>query len=316
MKRIAPLLLLLPAFALGQEVFPTKSAPGATNPTCVADPTACFRYSDANAVRSDLLTRLRWRGAYSGVTAYYISDVVSNGGEVYVATADSTGSAPPSANWTLIASGATTGAVLQLGDGSGGHAGYAGTSCTNQFPRSLSTAGAATCASVAVADLSATGTPSGSTFLRGDGQWGTPAGYSGTVSKLAAAVNNSTTTPANAITISIGSTGAYGFMCVLNGLGTATGGIRYNVNGPTATNVSFETRRFTTTSAQTLLVLQAFSASAQTATCTSSCNTTNLTTTIHGSFTATATGTFALMITSSTAAQQVTLQPGSYCVVY
>jgi hypothetical protein len=45
---------------------------------------------------------------------------------------------------------ATSGTALQLANGSGGFSGYAGTSCTNQFPRSLSTAGAATCATVAL----------------------------------------------------------------------------------------------------------------------------------------------------------------------
>lgn len=45
---------------------------------------------------------------------------------------------------------ATSGSALLLGNGSGGFSSYAGASCTNQFPRSLSTAGAATCASVAL----------------------------------------------------------------------------------------------------------------------------------------------------------------------
>ena len=42
---------------------------------------------------------------------------------------------------------------LVLGNGASAPTAYAGTSCTNQFPRSLSAAGAATCASVANADL-------------------------------------------------------------------------------------------------------------------------------------------------------------------
>jgi hypothetical protein len=43
----------------------------------------------------------------------------------------------------------------------------------------LHASGSATCASVAVADLGATGTPSGTTYLRGDGTWSTPAGGGG-----------------------------------------------------------------------------------------------------------------------------------------
>lgn len=45
---------------------------------------------------------------------------------------------------------ATSGSTVLLGNGTGGFSSYAGTSCTNQFPRSLSTAGAATCASVSL----------------------------------------------------------------------------------------------------------------------------------------------------------------------
>ncbi|WP_316196866.1 hypothetical protein [Bradyrhizobium sp. SZCCHNS3053] len=48
---------------------------------------------------------------------------------------------------------ATSGSTVLLGNGTGGFSAYAGTSCTNQFPRSLSTAGAATCATVANTDL-------------------------------------------------------------------------------------------------------------------------------------------------------------------
>lgn len=56
---------------------------------------------------------------------------------------------------------------------------YAGTSCINQFPRSLNASGAATCNSIAIADHSATGTPSATTFYRGDNTWATPASGSG-----------------------------------------------------------------------------------------------------------------------------------------
>lgn len=102
----------------------------------------------------------------------------------------------------------TSGSAVLLGNGSGGFSNYAGTSCTNQFNRSLSTAGVATCAGVgvtdftanqgattsvlhgnaagqpswaqiAVADHSATGTPSATTFYRGDNTWNAPAGTPG-----------------------------------------------------------------------------------------------------------------------------------------
>ena len=63
---------------------------------------------------------------------------------------------------------------------------YTGATCTNQFIRALSASGAATCASVnlstdvtgllAVSSINATGTPSATTYLRGDGTWTTPPG--------------------------------------------------------------------------------------------------------------------------------------------
>ena len=66
---------------------------------------------------------------------------------------------------------------------------YTGASCTNQFIRALSATGAATCASVnlatdvtgllAVSSINATGTPSATTYLRGDGAWVTPPGGGG-----------------------------------------------------------------------------------------------------------------------------------------
>lgn len=57
---------------------------------------------------------------------------------------------------------ATSGSAMLLGNGAGGFSNFAGTSCTNQFPRSLSTAGAATCASVSLSS-DVTGTlPAGS----------------------------------------------------------------------------------------------------------------------------------------------------------
>lgn len=55
-------------------------------------------------------------------------------------------------------SGVATLTGLALGNGTSAFSAYAGTSCTNQFPRSLSAAGAATCASVAIgADVSGLG---------------------------------------------------------------------------------------------------------------------------------------------------------------
>jgi hypothetical protein len=48
--------------------------------------------------------------------------------------------------------------------------------CTNQFARSDTASGVWTCAGIGVADFTATGTPSATTFYRGDNTWSVPAG--------------------------------------------------------------------------------------------------------------------------------------------
>ena len=72
---------------------------------------------------------------------------------------------------------ATSGSTVLLGNGAGGTANFTGSSCaSNRYVTSTSTAGAHTCGQVTVSGLSATGTPSSTTYLRGDGTWSTPAG--------------------------------------------------------------------------------------------------------------------------------------------
>lgn len=61
--------------------------------------------------------------------------------------------------------------------GTGGSGtGVVAQTCTNQFARSVDSVGAWTCEDVVAADVGASGTPSATTFFRGDNVWATPSG--------------------------------------------------------------------------------------------------------------------------------------------
>src|SRR5574343_1201829 len=169
-----------------------------------------------------------------------------------------------------------------------------------QYATTIAASGNLTCAQVAYSQVS--GTPSVPTVLE----------------VKTTNVTNSTTTPATITGLSWSATNGteYGFRCTLLWQGTATSLTRLNISGPAVTHAAFSTRRFTTTSAQTLLVLQALSATAQTAACTTSCNATVLPVQIEGAILPSADGTIALQVASSTAGQTVTVFRGSHCEVF
>ena len=133
-------------------------------------------------------------------------------------------------------------------------------------------------------------------------------------------VTNSTTTPADitGLSWSVAANTEYGFHCVVTHQGTATGGPRFNLNGPASpTEVAVRYERATSATADTISTFTAFSAAAQTAAVTSGGTTTVLVSKIFGTIRNGANaGTAQFMLTSSTAGQTVTVYRGSFCVVY
>jgi hypothetical protein len=151
-----------------------------------------------------------------GLTSGLLKHTVAAGVSTPATAASGTDYGPPT-------SGNATGLVYST-TATGAHTTYGGTSCTNQFPRSLAATGAATCASlaladftpnlgttttvlhgnaagqptyagIAVADHTATGTPSATTYYRGDNTWSTPSGGAGvgTLTRLTATWASSAT---------------------------------------------------------------------------------------------------------------------------
>lgn len=117
-------------------------------------------------------------GGGSG-TVTSVSVVTANGVSGSVATATTTpaitltlGAITPS---SVASAGSVSGSNL-----SGTNTGDQTKTCTSQFVRTLAAGTSSTCASVAVADHSATGTPDSTTFLRGDNTWAAPPGGGGT----------------------------------------------------------------------------------------------------------------------------------------
>lgn len=119
----------------------------------------------------------------------------NTGDQTITLTGGVTGSGTGSFSTTVVTNANLTGPVTSVGNATTIGAGqvsdanlannYSGVgTCTNQFARALNDNAAPTCAGVAIADLTATGTPSATTYLRGDNTWATPAGGSGGPSPL------------------------------------------------------------------------------------------------------------------------------------
>ena len=123
---------------------------------------------------------------------------------------------------------------LALGNGTSAFSAYTGTSCTNQFPRSLSAAGAATCATVANTDLANSSmTIAGHSVALG----GTQTIACGDLSNGTALCSTSPGTGiATALGVNVGTAGAP----VINGgdLGTPSSGTVTNLTGTAAININ------------------------------------------------------------------------------
>lgn len=89
---------------------------------------------------------LLWRGAWSALTAYSAGDGVSRNGSSYVAISANTNSAPPSANWDVLAAASTNGEFIATTAKSGSWSNNAGNPA-NEYP--VDATSATTCTMVA-----------------------------------------------------------------------------------------------------------------------------------------------------------------------
>lgn len=228
---------------------------------------------------------------------------------------------------------------------------YAGTSCTNQFPRSLSSSGAATCASVDLsADTASTALPAtkGGTGLTTTTQggllyggatntaaWsdactsgqmfvsaGTGTPYCGGNAPIFTTLTdgNYTTTSASAGTITgLSRSHANGyirrFSCQIVASGTASGGPRLTVTASGVTTIAYQiTYDSAANPTTTALYLGANTSGQLTASCTSgSCDTGKHIFRVVGMALGSGIGTVAIAAANSTSGQTTTIYKGSGC---
>lgn len=151
----------------------SKGATGATGATGAAGPEG-----------------LIWEGPWLTATSYSVDDAVSNGGSSYICieahTSGTFATDLAASKWELLAQKGDTGAT--------GDTGPAGPGISDGDKGDITVSSSGTVwtidnDTIGLDELSATGTPSATTFLRGDNTWSVPAG-SGDVSKVGTPVDN------------------------------------------------------------------------------------------------------------------------------
>ncbi len=209
--------------------------------------------------------------------------------------------------------GATQVASLDAGDTT------TGTFAAAQVPAATSSAKGGVIVPAADCNTAATSkvlyTASTNTFSCGTDQ--TSGGGGPTVYKITAEdITMSSTTAQTILSWSIGTNSIQGFTCLIWALGTATGGPRFNVNGPTNDIVTIRYERGSSATAQVITTSAVFQTTANTASCTTTCPTAILPTRISGHvITSTGSGTIEVQIRTSTAGQNVMAYRGSFCEV-
>jgi len=184
-----------------------------------ANPTDCGanQYANAIAANGNLtcagITGGQVTGAVATATALAANPAACSAGQ-YVNDVAADGTLACAQVATTQLSGTITDAQLASS--------YSGVgTCTNQFVRVLGDNVGPTCGSVNIADHSATGTPSATTFLRGDNTWATPGGGSDPWTYLAVnggsnfTTSSATVVDVTGLTLTVSANTRYEFECML-----------------------------------------------------------------------------------------------------
>lgn len=217
---------MLPIAYVGPDIFAVLGDPGSNNLALQSDNTTS--------------SGLKWAAVSGSGTITTVSVASANGFTGTVAN--------PTSTPALTVATSITG-VLK-GDGTAISAAAAGTDYsvpagTETLTNKTISGSSNTLSNIGVASISATGTPSSTTYLRGDGSWSTPAGGGGSgIVRSIATITTTTTLGAAASTDYVALIGTSGVVT----LPTAVG----NTNRYTLKNVDTTNKTVSTTSSQTI----------------------------------------------------------------